>query len=219
MSFARKAFELLYPDKKAEINVVYSGKLRNYGAKVSYNQNKTKFDFILNKKWESVDEDIKIGLVQSLLLKIFRDKKTTFNVDLYNNFVKHLHIAIPKNKIDPLLYKSFNRINEKYFLGLIEMPNLVFGKSSLRTLGHYDYKTDTITISRILNKREDLIDFVMYHEILHKKHKFKPGLNNRYHTLTFREEEKKFENYEYWEKELENFLRKKRVIKWFSFLS
>src|SRR3989338_240918 len=211
MTFAQKAFNELYPDAEAEIGVDYSGRLKSYGSRVSYNFSKTKFNFTLNKKWKHVDEDIRIGLVQALFLKVFKDKRTTFNADLYNNFVRHLHIAIPKNKIDPLLKESFGRINEKYFSGLIEMPNLVFGQDSVRTLGHYNYKTDTITISNIFKKKTELADFIMFHEILHKKHKFKSGLNNRYHTSKFRKEEKQFENNEYYEKELEKFLRGKRV--------
>ena len=217
MAFAEKAFEELYPGKEAEIEVDYSGRLKSYGSRVHYNLGKKEFKFTLNKKWRHIDEDIRIGLVQALFLKVFRDKRRTFNVDLYNNFVKHLHIAIPKEKIDPILKKSFDRVNEKYFSGLIENPNLVFGQDSFRTLGHYNYRTDTITMSTIFGKRTDLIDYVMYHEILHKKHKFNAGLNNRYHTTKFRNEEKQYENSEQWEKELTKFLRAKRVKSWFGF--
>ncbi|MBW3022633.1 hypothetical protein KY308_00835 [Candidatus Woesearchaeota archaeon] len=217
MKFAQKAFEELYPDREAEVEVEYSGRLKSYGSRVAYDLSKRRLKFTLNKKWRHVDEDIRMGLVQCLLLKVFKDKRRTLHSDLYNNFVKNLHIAIPKNKIDPLLKESFDRVNEKYFLGAVEMPNLVFGRDSTTTLGHYDYKTDTITISTIFNKRHDLLDFVMYHEMLHKVHKFKAGLTNRYHSSKFKKAEKSYENCEKIEKELGKFLRMRRVKGWFGF--
>jgi len=217
MTFAQKAFNELYPGRNAEIEVIYTGRLKSYGARVTYTPAKDKLSFKLSKKWRNIDEDIRIGLIQALLAKVFRDKTKNFNIDLYNAFVKNLHIAIPKERVDALLKESFDRVNEKYFSGIMEMPNLVFGRDSTTTLGHYDYKTDTITISSIFRKKTELIDPVMYHEVLHKKHKFKPGLNNRYHTSRFRKEEKQFENNEHWEKELERFLKMKKVKGWFGF--
>jgi len=208
---AKKAFAELYPREVAELSIEYSGRLKSFGASVSYNKLKNSFHFKLNKKWRNVHEDIRIGLLQELICKVKKDKRRTFNMDLYNNFIKNIHIAIPKEKIEPKLKESFDRVNEKYFLGNVEMPNLVFGRSSTTTLGNYDFKTDTITISRIFEKREDLMDFIMYHEMLHKIHKFKPGLRTRYHSSKFRKVEKNFENYELVEKELKRFLRLKRI--------
>ena len=143
------------------------------------------------------------------MLKIFKDKKNTTNIDLYNIFMKKIHLAVPKTKTDPTLEESFNRINEKYFYGLIEKPNLVWGNNSIRKLGSYEYGSDTITISRVLEETdENMLDYIMYHEVLHKKHKFnsKNG-RNYHHTQLFRKNEKEFENSERIERELSKVLK------------
>lgn len=215
MVVAHRAFRELYPDREACISLEYTGRLKSYGGNVTYLGNKMHFK--LNKKWLEIDEDIVIGLIQELICKVKKDRRRTFNMDLYNSFIKNVHIAIPKDKVEPQLKGSFDRVNEKYFLGIVEMPNLVFGQSSLATLGHYDFKTDKITISQIFREREDLMDFIMYHEMLHKLHKFKAGLKTRYHSSKFRNAERSFQDYHEVEKELNKFLRKKRLRKAFGF--
>jgi predicted metal-dependent hydrolase len=217
MSLAEKAFTELYPDSSADMTIEYSGRLKSYGANVSYNKMLNKFHFKLNKKWRNIDEDIRIGLLQELICKIRKDRRRTFYMDLYNSFIKNIHMAIPKNRIDEKLKESFDRINEKYFLGMVEMPNLVFGQNSTSSLGNYDFKTDTITISRIFEKRSDLTDFIMYHEILHKVHKFKAGLKMRYHSAKFRKAERSFEDYAIMERELAKFLRGRRIRRFLGF--
>ena len=99
------------------------------------------------------------------------------NMDLYESFVKKIHIGIPKVEPEQKLLESFNRVNEKYFFGMMNIPNIVWGDHSIRKLGSYDYKRDSITISRILEKNETFLDMTMYHELLHKKHKFSKRLS------------------------------------------
>ncbi len=213
MSIAEEAFKQLYPDKEAEVTMEYSGRLKSYGANVTYNRVKNRMHFKLNRKWLEIDEDIVMGLLQELICKVKKNRKRTFCMDLYNNFVKNLHIAVPKDRVEPKLKESFERVNEKYFLGMADLPNLVFGRNSTSSLGHYDFKTDTITISRVFEDRNDLLDFVMYHEMLHKMHKFKAGLKTTYHSSKFKKAERSFENYEKVERELNKFLRRRRVKK------
>jgi hypothetical protein len=44
---------------------------------------------------------------------------------------------------------------------------------------------------------EELLDFIMYHELLHKIHGIKTEKNRRrIHTREFKKDEKKFRNYE-----------------------
>ncbi|MEK6876580.1 MAG: hypothetical protein AABX63_04155, partial [Nanoarchaeota archaeon] len=75
-----------------------------------------------------------------------------------------------------------------------EKPNLVW-HNSVRRLGSYEYGSDTISISRVLLEDSNLMDYVMYHEMLHKKFKFNSS-NGRtcHHTKEFKEMERKFEN-------------------------
>jgi len=209
MNLAEEASQLLYPEKELEhdVSVKYHNKFKPYNANVKIIGKRLEFN--LSKKWKTVSKEIQIGLIQSLLLKIFKNKKNTTNIDLYNIFMKKVHIAAPKTNIDPLLEESFDRVNEKYFYGLIEKPNLVWGNSSIRKLGSYEYGSDTITISRIFEKvDEKIVDYIIYHEALHKKHKFmsKNG-RNYHHTTLFKKKEKEFENSEEMERNLRRILK------------
>lgn len=214
MNLVEHAFKELYPGKNLDYNarVVYSGKFKPYNANASLSP--TTLTISLSKKWKQISEDIQVGLIQSLLVKIFKKPKNTFYIDLYNNFVKNLHIAVPKEKTDPLLEASFQRVNEKFFYGMVEQPNLSWGQKSFAKLGSYHYQSDEIMISLILNDQPlQLLDYVMYHEVLHKKHKFSRTKTGRsyYHTKAFRKEEKDFPHQEEIEKELAKLCRKSRI--------
>ena len=217
MSIAEKAFNELFPNKGLEnytFKIKYTDKFRPYNANIRYTGNSLQFN--LSKRWRKVSKEIQIGLIQGLMLRIFKEKKKTTNIDLYNSFMKNLHISIPKINSDPLLEESFNKINEKYFIGLIERPNLTW-HDSIRRLGSYEYGTDTISISRVLDRDEEVLDYVMYHEILHKKHKFhsKNG-RTHHHTKEFKEMEKKFADAEEMEEKIRNLVRKSRKrFSWF----
>ncbi|MEA3430512.1 MAG: SprT-like domain-containing protein [Nanoarchaeota archaeon] len=215
------AFERLYPNKNLnkQIALKYSGRFSDYNANVkmtSYN-----IEFNLSKKWRGVSKEIIIGLLQDLILKINKDKRKTLNTDLYHNFIKSLHHSIKKDKTDPILEASFNRVNEQYFTGLMERPNLVWGRFSKRKLGSYDFHTDTISMSKhFIDKEHNLLDYVMYHEMLHKKFKFtNSGSRNRFHSTEFKKAEKKFQNSEEIEKRLKYIGRtkNKRKIAFFKF--
>lgn len=208
MPIITDAFEDLFPEKNIEdfnFKINYNGKFKPYNANVKYTRNS--FVFNLSKKWNGVSREIQIGLLQELLLKVFREKKETFNIDLYNNFMKKIHIAVPKTRIDPFLEESFDRVNEKYFVGMVEKPNLVW-HNSIRRLGSYEYGSDTISISRVLEKDEFALDYVMHHEMLHKKLKFDSSNGScRHHTKAFRDLERKFENSNEMEERLKSIAR------------
>ncbi len=206
----RKAYVGLFPGRSFNFSprLKYSAKFSNYGANVRQYFNV--LEFRLSYDWKDVSDEIKMGLFQELFVKMLkpRNVKRTLYIDLYNNFIKNVHIAIPKTAIDPELSLSFDNLNDKYFNNDLEKPNLVWGQFSKRKLGSYNYKNDTIIISTVFKKIEDkrLLDYVMYHEMLHKKHKFSSnGERNRYHSTVFKKEEAMFENYS----EIENLLKRK----------
>lgn len=216
MNLIEQAFQELYPEKTLDYNtkLVYSGQFKPYNANASLSP--TTLTIKLSKQWKKISPDIQIGLIQSLLIKFFKNRKQTFNIDLYNNFIKNIHIAVPKTKSDPILEAAFNRVNEKYLYGMIEKPNLQWGSSSIRKLGSYDYQSDEITISAIFKETPaELLDYVMYHEMLHKKHKFHHTKTGRsyHHTAKFRKDEKAFPNSKQIEKELTKICRKQRITK------
>ncbi len=212
MKLAEQAFKELFPEKNLgdyQLKVKYTDRFKPYNANVMYTKNS--FQFNLSRKWKNVSKEIQIGLIQGLMLRIFKDNKKTMNIDLYNNFMKNLHISVPKTNTDPILEESFDKINEKYFFGLVEKPNLTW-HNSIRRLGSYEYGTDTISISEILTPDKELLDYVMYHEILHKKHKFHDrNGRNHHHTKEFKEMERKFDNSEEMEERIKNLVSKRRI--------
>lgn len=217
-----EAFRELYPNKdssKYVFDLKYSGKFSSYNGNVKYGKkifNAERITFSLSKNWVGIDKEIQKGIIQHLMQKVFSAKVKTVNQDLYENFVKNIHIAIPKDNVDLVLKDCFDRVNEKYFLGLVDMPNLVWGNKSLRKLGSYEYGSDKISISKVFydisDKDKDLLDYVMFHEMLHKVHKFKT-VNGRslHHSKKFKEAEQHFESEEDIEKRLSKFLRMKKL--------
>ena len=211
-SLIKEAFQQLYPDKelKYSVSLKYSRKFKPYNANVKLRGNNLTFS--LSRDWKKISKEIQIGLIQELMVKILKDKKKTINIELYNLFMKNIHIAVPKAKTDIILEESFNRVNEAYFNGMIDKPNMQWGNASTSKLGSYEYGSDTITISTIFRSvKQELLDYVMYHEALHKKFKFqnKNG-RNLHHSNEFKKMEEKFENRDLIEKEISRIARKHR---------
>jgi hypothetical protein len=82
-----------------------------------------------------------------------------------------------------------------------------------RILGHYDASHDCIVISRSLdsiNVPAHVVEFVLYHEMLHIKHPTKiSNGRRRMHTPDFRADEQEFAFYKEAEKWIENFARRR----------
>ena len=213
-SLIQEAFQQLYPDKelKYSVSLKYSRKFKSYNANVKMYGNNLIFN--LSRDWRKISNEIQIGLIQELMTKILKNKNNkTMNMELYNLFMKNVHLAVPKTKTDEILEESFDRLNEAYFNGLLDKPNLKWGSDSTSKLGSYEYGSDMITISTIFkDSDQQLLDYVMYHEMLHKKFKFqsKNG-RNLHHSNEFRKMEAKFENRDLMEKEISRLARKHRL--------
>lgn len=210
-----EAFNELYPNKEPNytFSLKYSRKFSPYNANVRLHGNSLIFN--LSKEWKKISKEIQIGLVQELMLKILRDKnktKKTISMELYNLFMKNVHIAIPKTKTDEVLEASFERVNESYLNGMLDKPNLQWRYNSTSKLGSYEYGSDTITISAIFKESStEFLDYIMYHEMLHKKFKFqnKNG-RNLHHSTEFRKVEAKFPNRDSIEKGISRLVGKHR---------
>lgn len=197
-------------------DVVYTGRIKDYGGHLVMEGHHLTLK--LSRKFFTVSREIQIGMAQELLCKLFKRKQKTMFIDLYNNFVKNLHLAVEKDSIDPDLEESFDRVNKRYFLGLVETPNLKWGRSAVRTFGSYDFKNDTITISKIFKDCDDprYVDYIMFHEMLHKQRKFKvSGSKTIYHDSKFKRAEKIFKDAEEIEKGLGRFATKARAKAFF----
>jgi len=208
-----KAYLEMYPERRLGefvFSLKYTARFNRYNANVK--RRGSRIIFSLSRDWKNIDDDIKSGVIQLLMNKLFKTKVKTNNIDLYEIFLKKAHRAVPKTKNDPVLEASFQRVNEKYCYGLIEQPNLQWGSGSFHKLGSYEYGSDTITISTIFqNLEQNLLDFVMYHEVLHKKHKFSSKNGRSYHhTREFKHDEDMFENKDSVEKQINYHASKQR---------
>ncbi|MBU7042490.1 MAG: M48 family peptidase [Theionarchaea archaeon] len=99
------------------------------------------------------------------------------------------------------LHDSFRRVNTTYFNSIMEKPLLTWSsRKAKRTLGKYDPQRDAVIISRMLDSPvipEAFLDFIMYHELLHKKHGIVcNGARHKIHTRAFKKDEQKFAEYE-----------------------
>ena len=94
----------------------------------------------------------------------------------------------------------YRKVNRDYFTNSLPQPRLLWSsRRTTRRLGAYHPESDTITINRRLDSADIpayLVEYVMYHEMLHKKIGLKEVNGRRYaHTKKFRDAEQKFESY------------------------
>lgn len=228
MDLVEDAFSRLFPEANFDFQaeVAYSGKFKPYNATVRKIGNQLNFN--LSRSWKSTSDEIVIGLIQHLLIKILRKEKlftavvksshklASLNMQLYDDFIKGVsEVTIQNGSCDGELESSFSRVNEKYFLGLVDKPQLEWGSDSFRKLASYDYHTNTITVSTLFREApEHLLDYLMYHEMLHKKLKFS-SVNGRmsHHGSEFRRQERNFEGSGMIEGELNAFIRSSHVAR------
>ena len=112
---------------------------------------------------------------------------------------------------------SFQRVNEQYFQGEMEKPKIHWNRLlTSGKMGHYQQVRDTVMISVSLDQPEVpeyVIDYVMYHELLHKKLGSKVINGRRYaHTPAFRKEEKRFKQFDSATDFLEKFAYRQRGL-------
>ena len=219
MDPAARAKEDLFPDRRDErrFSVRYSGRFARYNANVRYTRREVVFS--LSKAFLEVSEEIRQGVIEHLLCKVYGEDRPSMNQDLYRSFMRHLNKVAVIDEKDPFLLSRFKVINEGYFNGMMTEPNLKWGQESFRKLGHYEYSSDTIVISKVFSKAVDdekvrgLLDYVLYHEMLHKKHQYDHTKKRaRHHTKAFKEDEKKWHDPDV-ERKLRSFLGKKRLRK------
>jgi hypothetical protein len=113
------------------------------------------------------------------------------------------------------LQESFDRVNQDYFSGQCQRPRLTWGsRETIRKFGHYDFVQDLVMLSRTLDDPEVpafVIDHVMHHELLHKKHGLRWQEGRRLaHMPEFRHEERTFQRYHEADRFLETLSRSLR---------
>jgi len=211
VNLLEKAYRTLYPESEATLQFIlnYSNKFRSHGGKIQINTLQRTLSCTVSARWKDVTESIQMGFLQALIAKLNKTKKKTLEIDLYHQYMHQLSTYAPKQTFDPLISEAFNEVNTHYFGGSIEKPNLVWRKSK-NPLGTYEYATDTVSISRHLASDKELLQYVLYHELLHKKHGYKTrGTRMCSHDAAFRADEHKFENWQQLEKRLSQLVVRK----------
>lgn len=107
------------------------------------------------------------------------------------------------------LTSLFRKLNSRYFDNQLDEPELSWSeRPTFRRLGHHDAAHAAIIISKSLDRRgvpEYVVEYVLYHEMLHLKHPVVLKGGRRYsHTKEFRLDEARFELYD----EAENWIEK-----------
>ena len=108
---------------------------------------------------------------------------------------------------------SFARVNAAYFEGAMPRPRLTWSRSFTgRKFGHYDWILDTVMVSRTLDAQavsSFVVDFIMYHELLHKQHGLRWVNGRGYaHTAQFHRDERKFDRFDEAEAVLQKLARR-----------
>jgi len=212
MDLINESFQRLYPHKPLiyTTKLEYNLRLKDFNANIRLYKNTLSIN--LNLQWKDIDDEIKIGLIQSLLVKILKEKAHTPNIDLYNNFIRNIPILTEKTKSHPILELSFTRINQQFFSNQLEQPNLTWGQASFHKLAHYNFHNDTITVSTIFQTaKPEILDFLMYHEMLHKHHKYNNhNGRNAFHTSEFRQAENLYPHKDQIEQEINKLIRQQK---------
>lgn len=223
-SLVHEAYSRLWPKRIFDYNVreEYNRRLGSFNANISLRGKDLSVKY--NLQWKNVDREIQIGLIQNLLIKIIaknsHDKKlSTFNLKLYNNFCKQIPTyLIEEHDLESNcenLRESFARVNQKFFDNGLTECSLKWGNTAVRRLASYNFNNDSITVSSIFkDASEEIIDLLMYHEMLHKELKF-DCRNGRVHTHTpeFKRRENLYPNKVVVEKEIDVVIRAVRYKK------
>lgn len=211
MTLIARAYEQLFGTESTySTSMEYNRRLAPFNANIRLSRNNLKVN--LNLQWKSIEDEIKIGLIQHLLVRLFKSKRHTRNIDLYNNFLRNIDVLAPKDNIDPHLERTFDILNKEFFFDQLEKPNLQWGTASFRKLASYNFHNDTITVSTLFkDASKDVLGYLVYHEMLHKHHKFshKNGRSS-YHSTAFRQDEAKYPNQKDMERALSMIARKKK---------
>ncbi|NER32826.1 MAG: M48 family metallopeptidase [Oscillatoria sp. SIO1A7] len=94
----------------------------------------------------------------------------------------------------------FAKVNREYFQGEMAKPRLTWNRAfTKRCFGYYERSRDRVVISQTLDDSrvpEFVVEYVLYHELLHKKHGEQwQGGRRAVHTKSFRRDELKFAQY------------------------
>jgi hypothetical protein len=175
-----------------------------------------KINVRLSDTFETAPREIHRALAYILIAKLLRIKLRGNEKKSYLNFVRSdefQKIALRRKKergkkrlTSPQgknydLSLLFAELNQFYFDSELKKPDLSWSlRPTFRRLGHHDPAHEAIIISKTLDRSnvpQYVVEFVLYHEMLHIKHPAIYRNGRRYtHTPDFRHDEVSFEFFE-----------------------
>jgi hypothetical protein len=125
--------------------------------------------------------------------------------------------ATSKGRVHDLA-ASFERVNTGYFEGTLERPALGWSsRETVQRFGSYKFTEDRVTLSKSLDADDvptQLVDFVVFHELLHKVHgATRQGTRRAVHTAAFRADEARFKGKDEAEALLNEVAKRRRKTK------
>jgi hypothetical protein len=168
--------------------------------------------------------EVQNALAWILVAKLLRKKVSNAALEIYNTFTRREEIQQKSDESRKTrgrkiittaqgefydLEEIFARLNRIYFQNSLPRPVLTWSaQKTFQRLGHHDATHDTIVISKSLddeNVPKFVVDYVVYHEMLHIKHPTVHRNGRRYnHTPAFRRDEENFAFYD----EAENWIER-----------
>jgi predicted metal-dependent hydrolase len=161
---------------------------------------------------QGAPEDVIEALAHILLAKMYRKPiERQFSLR-YRRYTASRHIVEKAHLIRQIrgrkrmqtpegrtynLEEIFDDLNVRFFFGLLARPQMSWSPGHARNrLGHYDPAHNAIVISRIFDHPrvpQSVLEYVVYHEMLHLKHPVKlRGSRRCVHSAEFQAEENLF---------------------------
>jgi hypothetical protein len=169
--------------------------------------------FRLSDRLEGAPDEVLEGVVGILLCRFLRlsdSRADPAAVRAYRAYLNDERDAGPaparrqgRKHIDPVgahrsLLGSFLRVSLDLGLALPKVPTLSWSKTvSRHRFGHWDPEHNAVVISQVLDDPdvpEFVLDYVLYHELLHILHPVKMGSGTKriVHSAAFKRDERKF---------------------------
>ncbi|NNE99436.1 MAG: M48 family metallopeptidase [Pyrinomonadaceae bacterium] len=234
--FYKKAFDIFDAGRETpEIKVSFYPYVNiNHTIRIRNGKILVRIAEILKSAPLQIQEALAIILVAKLLGKKTPQKaRSTYRDYINSEEVQKRALANKREKGRKVLTKPkgkyydleniFGKLNLIYFNNSIPATTLSWStRKTFRRLGHHDSAHNAIVISRSLDNKKVpkfVVEYVVYHEMLHIKHPTKHRNGRRYnHTPEFKHDEEKFMYFDEAEEWISNnggFLKRSAKKRWF----
>lgn len=187
----------------------------NVDSRIRLSPDRTQLTVSLSDALEGAPDTVMEALAYILVAKLYRKPQLDSWSAAYNDYVNRPEMRalsrrmkrersqkrlVPPRGVVYDLDEIFDRLNARHFDGGLRKPKLGWSAvRARRALGHYDAAHEAIVVSRIFDHHRVpayVVEYVMYHEMLHIKHPVEVRGGRRVvHSAAFRREEKAYPGY------------------------